>query len=152
MATKTYLLFISITLLILSGSGYAEIYKWVDEDGNTHFSSSPPAQGKADIVQPKINTYTSHKPPTADNTATVQKPTADKKVVMYSAVWCGVCKKAKSYFKANRIPFTEYDIDTSSKGKRDYKQLHGSGVPIILVGAERMDGFSAKRFQNMYGR
>ena len=47
------------------------------------------------------------------------------------------------------IAYKEYDVDKSSKGKRDYKKLNGKGVPIILVGDQRMDGFSAQRLQVM---
>ncbi len=73
-----------------------------------------------------------------------------KKVVMYSAQWCGVCKKARAYFKQQGIPFSEFDIETSSKGKRDFNRLGGKGVPVILVGKGRMNDFSAGSFQKMY--
>ncbi len=144
-------LIITATLLLLSGTAFCQIYKWVDNDGNTHFSSTPPSDGKAETVQPKItNTYSSTNLPESSNTST--RKTMRKMVVMYSAVWCGVCKKAKNYFREKQIPFNEYDIDTSKKGKRDYKRLRGTGVPIILVGKQRMNGFSAGRFESMYGR
>lgn len=42
---------------------------------------------------------------------------------MYCAAWCGICKKANEYFKANNIKYKEYDIDKSSKGKRILKKL-----------------------------
>ncbi len=140
-----------IILLLLSDSTFCQIYKWVDEDGKTHFSSSPPLQGEVETVQPQTtNTYSSPNLPESQDSSV--KPIYNrKKVVMYSAVWCGICKKAKRYFKKNRIPFKEYDIETSAKGKRDYKRLNGSGVPIILVGKQRMNGFSASRFESMYG-
>jgi len=146
----TYILIITVTLILLSGSAFCQIYKWVDEDGKTHFSSTPPTQGEAETVQPNItNTYSSQNLPKASNTN--HKPIKKrKKVVMYSAVWCGVCKTAKKYFRKNNIPFKEYDIDTSAKGRRDYKKLNGSGVPLILVGKQRMSGFSASRFKSMY--
>lgn len=152
MAIKTgTLLVILVTLFILSGTAFGQIYKWVDADGNTHFSSSPPTQGKVETVQPRINTYTSRDLPASDSSKTNSTNRPNKKVVMYSAVWCGVCKQAKSYFRTNGIPFAEYDVETSSKGKADYKRLGGSGVPIILVGEQRMNGFSAATFQSMYG-
>ena len=120
MATRTStILFISIMLLILSGSSFGQIYKWVDEAGRTHFSSSSPQQGKADIVQPKINTYTGRRLPEPDNTNNKPEKKSKRKVTMYSAVWCGVCKTAKSYFKENGVPFEEYDIETSAKRFQD---------------------------------
>ncbi len=151
MVTKTAAtLIITILLLILPGAAYSKIYKWVDETGRTHFSSSPPADGKADIVKPKINTYTSRKLPTTDIGQSKKRKTANKRVVMYSAVWCGICKTARNYFKKKGIAFKEYDIEASSKGRLDYKRLRGTGVPIIFVGKKRINGFDPKLFQSKY--
>ena len=44
-------------------------------------------------------------------TADENEPAQRKNVVMYSSEWCGVCKKAKTYFNANDIPFREYDVE-----------------------------------------
>ena len=72
-------------------------------------------------------------------------------VVMYSAVWCGVCKRARQFFKANKIPFNEYDVETSAKGKKDFARLKGRGVPVILIGKKCMNGFDTARFKQFYG-
>jgi len=48
------------------------------------------------------------------------------------------------------IRFTEYDIEKSSKGKRLYKNLGARGVPVILVGKKRMNGFSEAGFEKIY--
>jgi glutaredoxin len=152
MNTKlAFRLTVIISLFLLSGGSYGQIYKWVDENGNTHFSSRPPARGEAETVEPRMtNTYSSPDTPTTSDKPqkAIRKP---KKVVMYSAVWCGICKKAKNYFQRKGIAFKEYDIETSDKGRRDYKRLNGSGVPLILVGKQRMSGFSASKFERMYG-
>jgi len=152
MATnRATMLIITTLLLILSSGASSKIYKWVDEAGKTHYSSSPPARGKAEIVKPRINTYTSRKLPDSNNGQSRSGKPPRKKVVMYSAVWCGICKTARNYFKKRGIAFKEYDIETSSKGRLDYKRLRGTGVPIILVGKKRINGFNAKSFQSIYG-
>jgi glutaredoxin len=69
---------------------------------------------------------------------------------MYSTSWCGYCKKAAAHFRKKRIAFAEYDIEKTAKGKRDHKRLKGRGVPVILIGKKRMDGFSAKLFDSIY--
>ena len=146
------LICIITTLLMSPGAALGEIYKWVDADGKTHFSSSQPTHTEAETVEPKAtNTYSSPDHPSPSNTGLAKVKKSKKKVVMYSAVWCGVCRKAKNYFKRKGVPFREYDIETSAKGRKDYKKLKGSGVPIILVGKQRMDGFSASSFESMYG-
>ena len=73
-----------------------------------------------------------------------------KRVVMYSASWCGVCKRARKWLTANAIPFKEFDIDQSTQGARDFRQLRGKGVPIILVGKKRLNGFSPAAFEAAY--
>lgn len=130
---------------VVSHSGHAEIFTWKDASGRIHFGDSPPRDRPVEEVVIKPNTYSapaiSEDNPFSGNS---------KKVVMYSATWCGVCKRAKRYFNTNKIPFTEYDIEKSTKGKRDYKKLNGKGVPIILVGKKRMNGFSPATFQSLY--
>jgi glutaredoxin len=69
---------------------------------------------------------------------------------MFSASWCGVCKKARKYFRKNKIRFTEYDIEKSSRGKRLYRDLDATGVPVILVGKQRMNGFTESGFERIY--
>ena len=131
--------------LLISFSTYAEIYVYTDENGKKHFTDKPPKDAEVSIVEIKINSYES------PNIESYSGSLASKdKVVMYSAVWCGYCKKARNYFNENNIAFTEYDVEKSSKGKRDYKNMNGKGVPIILVGKKRLNGFSSSQFEAIY--
>ncbi|MEE9161281.1 MAG: glutaredoxin domain-containing protein [Gammaproteobacteria bacterium] len=138
-------LILLISTLLFSMGASAEILKWTDSDGKVHFGDRPPADAVTSVVKVKINTYES---PNVEAMQDVLNP--KDKVVMYSAEWCGVCKKAKKYFKANNIPYKDYDIDKSSKGKKDFKKLGAKGVPVILVGKKRLNGFSAGSFESIY--
>ncbi len=138
-------LILIISTLLCTISVSAEILKWTDKDGKVHFGDRPPADAVTSVVKVKINTYES---PNVEAMQDVLNP--KDKVVMYSAEWCGVCKKAKKYFKANNIPYKDYDIEKSSKGKKDYKKLGAKGVPVILVGKKRLNGFSAGSFESIY--
>jgi glutaredoxin len=71
-------------------------------------------------------------------------------VILYSASWCGYCRKAREYFKKKGIPFVEIDVEMSTKGREDFARLHGRGVPLILVGDQRLNGFSRYRFDRLY--
>ena len=138
-------LIVLITTLIFTISVSVEILKWTDSDGRVHFGDKPSAGAETSIVEVRINTYES---PNIEALQEILNP--KDKVVMYSAEWCGVCKKAKKYFRANNIPYKDYDIDKSSKGKKDYKKLGAKGVPVILVGKKRLNGFSAATFESIY--
>lgn len=116
----------------------------MDKDGNIQFTDKkPPKNASAETVKLKINTV---KTPSISNNALG----INDKIIMYSATWCGVCKTAKKYFKNQGIPFQEYDVENSAKGRKDFKRLRGRGVPIILIGKQRMDGFDRSYFERLY--
>ncbi|MGH1461128.1 MAG: glutaredoxin domain-containing protein [Neptuniibacter sp.] len=139
--------FVAILLIMLSGNTYSEIYKWVDESGKLHFSDKKPDTSEFSRVDINVNSYTgvtySLPPPSSDS--------APKgKVVMYSTSWCGYCKKARAYFKKNNIAYIEYDIEKDYRAKDRYKKLNATGVPVIIFGDRRMNGFNEKGFERIY--
>jgi glutaredoxin len=133
------------SLLGITVAVQAEIYTWVDAQGKKHFGDKPPMDQAVEKLDVQVNVISNEN----RTSSSLSKPVKNS-VIMYGAAWCGVCKQAKQYFKQNNIPYKEYDIDKSSKGRRDYKKLNGNGVPIILVGNQRMDGFTPGRFQALY--
>ena len=143
-----------IKILLLSLVTFAaagEIYQWKDSEGNVHFGDRPPASAKPKRVEVKINTYQSvEETYSPDWFYKGNKSVGRQQVVMYSAEWCGVCKRAKAYFQQKRIAFSERDIDKSKSARTEFDKLGGKGVPIILVGEKRMNGFNAERFDRMY--
>ena len=128
--------------LVMSLAAHAEIYTWIDDRGRTHFGDRPPAEATAQTLAPRINSI--------DGPAAAPHGAHRPRVLLYSAQWCGVCRKAKRYFGEQGVPYREYDVEKSAKGCRDYAQLRGTGVPIILVGEQRMDGFTQERFEQLY--
>jgi len=123
----------------------AGVYSWTDDSGKVHFGDQPPIDRDVETVTIRVNTY-----PSPSETTGVGLPTASKsKIVLYTTQRCGYCRKAKQFLKQKNISYTEYDIETSSKGKRDFKKLNGRGVPVILVGDQRMNGFSEGRLASM---
>lgn len=146
-------LFLLLALLLPLGVSIADVYKWTDENGRVHFTDAPQSARNPESVDlGHINTYDAPSKIFIDKT--LARPTGVKRkksarVTIYSTTWCGVCVKAKKWFKANKVKFREYDIETSKKGKRDYKKLKGNGVPIIMVGQQRMNGFSPARMRKM---
>ncbi len=131
--------------MLYSYAANGGIYKWVDEQGKVHFTDNPPDDIKTEEVELKINTYSS-----VEIKPLVERLGKKDKVVMYSATWCRMCKKAKQYFQINNIPYVSYDVEKSRIGKMDFKLLHGKSVPVIIVGNKRMNGFTAAKFDRLY--
>ncbi|MCW8882714.1 MAG: DUF4124 domain-containing protein [Sedimenticola sp.] len=128
----------------------AEIYKWTDEQGKVHFSDSKPATRSVEQVELKINSYTHVTYESSPSTFAGAVSKGAKSVIMYSTEWCTYCKKARRFFKAKGIAFTEYDIEKSTAAKRAYDKLGGRGVPVILIDKSRMNGFSEQGFLKLY--
>lgn len=121
----------------------AEVYKWIDERGQVHYTDQPVGiTGNTSAVDLPINTYAA--PQILDSIY------GSSGVVMYSASWCTVCRKARKYFRQIGITFTEYDIERSAKGRREYNKLGARGVPVILVGDKRLNGFTEEAFNKLY--
>ena len=131
--------------MLLNFSCDAEIYKWVDARGKAHFTDKPPAGKKSETIELRINTYTA-----VEIKPLVERLGKKDKVVIYTATWCGVCKKAKRYFRKNNIPYVAYDVEKDKIGKIDFKLLGGESVPVIIIGDRRMNGFTVSWFDRLY--
>lgn len=128
--------------LLLAGAAHADIYKWTDASGQVHFGDNPNSKS-AKVVNVQVNTY-------RNTVSTSPRPPAAKQVVLYSTSWCGYCKQARAYFQQNGISYTDRDIEKDPAAKRAYEQLQGHGVPLIMIGSQRLEGFNPESFAALY--
>jgi glutaredoxin len=70
-------------------------------------------------------------------------------VKMYATSWCPYCAKARAYFARRNIAYVEVDIEKSREGRAEYDRLGARGIPVILVGPQRMNGFSEARLSQL---
>ncbi len=140
--THRFCVLILVLSAIVSSAASGQVYRYVDDNGRVVYASvKPPGIEKADKVNIRHNSVSS---------PAINDEVVAKDVVIYSTTWCGICKRAKAYFEEQGIAYDEFDIEKGAKGKRDYARMRGRGVPIILVGDQRMDGFDQARFQRLY--
>lgn len=69
---------LALSLLLFSTAGQAELYKWVDEEGNTHYSDSPTTSKAKPFTPPGITTTPAVKVPPQAPKAVVPQPAAFK--------------------------------------------------------------------------
>ena len=145
--------FIFCAISLFAVNSHADIFRWVDEQGRIHFTDKPPPQAESQSVRLRINSFTSPSiEPFQFDESLISKRVVTPDVIMYSTSWCGYCKQARRYFNQKQIAFTEYDVEKTDKGKQDFKRLGGKGVPVILVGDQRLNGFSKRAFEQIYQR
>jgi glutaredoxin len=142
---KALCMVVAALLAIVAGSAWPQtIYRWVDGDGRVRYTNEKPPDGvKASPLQSRISSY-------AGTPTVVGKPPPlaaggrgqPAEVKMYATDWCGYCKKARDFMAKNGVRYTELDIEKSPAARAEYDRLGGRGVPVILVGAQRMNGYS----------
>ena len=141
-----------LLLIALAAAGTAAaqtIYRWTDAQGRVHFGSEPPAGLKAGAVQARVNSYQA---PAKVESVPAQAAAPAAPVVMYATSWCPWCAKARAYFGQKGIAYTEYDVEKSPSANAEFKRLGGRGVPLIVVGREKMSGFSEEGFDALLAR
>ena len=120
-------------------------------------SQSPAARGSAEFVQifdlrraGADGRYPGRFVPRAGLEAALAAANVTPKqarVIMYSASWCGVCRKASAFMNENGIAFVEKDIEKDKKAGREYAEKlkrvgkTSAGVPVFDVGGQILTGF-----------
>lgn len=73
-------------------------------------------------------------------------------IIVYRRAGCPYCIKAEAYLKKNNISHELRDIEQNPAFRREYTNLGGRGVPLILIGDEShiMNGWNEANFQKRY--
>ena len=65
----------------------------------------------------------------------------------------GIGKYAKKYFKENRIPFKEINVERDASAARDIARKTGqTGVPVIKIGSKWIVGFDKPAIERELAR
>lgn len=136
-----------LLLLSLLGSAGAEgVYRWVDKDGVTHFGDRPEASWAE-----RMNVDPLAKSGSVGASSEALQGDQQPMIIMYSAEWCGVCKKAKAYFSKHNVNYSDYDVEKSPRGISFYSKLQHKSVPQFMINGRRVAGFTKSNFDNTLG-
>jgi len=73
-------------------------------------------------------------------------------VKIYSTPTCPWCKKAKEFFKANKVAFTDIDVSKDQKAAQEMVKISGqTGVPVIDVDGKILVGFDEGKLKSALG-
>ncbi|MBC7684638.1 MAG: glutaredoxin family protein [Bdellovibrionales bacterium] len=135
---------LGLALLLGAGSASAQLFKWVDANGKTHFSDQPPPQGaKPAVLKGSVGNSTAGMP-YALATAVRNYP-----VTLYTTGSCGACDSGRSYLKKRGIPFTELTVGTAEDEAR-LRAAGGDGsMPYLIVGRSKAAGFAEGSWETM---
>jgi glutaredoxin len=131
-----------LLLLSVSLPGFAQMYRWKDQDGNLVISTNPPPPGvkweakTTGLPSPEAPKIMENGPiKRGTQEVTLTRANRDIKVTMYMTTWCPVCKKARDYLKSLGVNLLEYDIEKDPDRKKEWSRMSGDsrGVPAIDI-------------------
>jgi glutaredoxin len=143
---------LSFVALMATTSGDADtIYKSVGPDGKVIYSDRPAAGGRlqktleyrdlpASPLPESVRRYREELEAGVDERLSGQASDGST-ARLFTATWCGYCRKARRHLAGRGIAFRELDIE-SPDGMRAYTSVGGSGVPVLIWKDQRIDGYS----------
>lgn len=140
------LITIACAVALLAGTAFAQtsVYKWVDKQGKTHFSDTPPPPDATSSVQKNMGGgYVDQDYPYAVAQAMKRNP-----VTLYVAPSCGeACASARELLSKRGVPFSERDAQTNANAQEALKKLIGGlEVPVLVVGSSTFKGYEESQW------
>lgn len=130
----------ALLLMLLTASvAQAQMYKWKDDKGVTHFTDTPPPATAKKAEMKNYNTSgTGGVELPADLAAVVRA----RPVVLYTTANCGSgCDMARSLLATRGIPYREKTVSTGEDSAALQKAGGDGSVPFLLIGRARQTGF-----------
>jgi glutaredoxin len=136
--TSLFLPLAAAFLLLCAGSASAQMFKWVDEKGVTHFSDTPPPDKKGKTVNVKSFSGTEGGTPLPYELA---QSARNHPVTLYTSTSCAPCDAGRTLLQKRGIPFSEKTVSTPE----DLAKLQAVGgsatLPLLMVGPVKLPGF-----------
>jgi len=85
----------------------------------------------------------------------IETPESAVRVVLYTAPWCGFCKKAAAHLRSRGVPFEERDIDSDRSAAVDLSRklrqagLSGGGIPVLDIAGTIVIGFKKAQIDRL---
>ncbi len=142
---KAALVLMAIGMAVASAStGATQLYQWKDAQGRMVYSDQQPPPSVRNAQQK------SFKGSVIDGNESYAAKSAREKfpITLYASA-CGVpCDLARQLLSDRGVPYSSKDPQASPEAQADLKKLTGNlSVPVLIIGADRIDGFEAGQWQ-----
>jgi glutaredoxin len=134
-----YKYLVGAALLLLAGAATAQVFKWVDAKGVTHFGDQPPPEQK----NVQVKNFNASGGAAVDLPYELAEAVRAAPVTIYTTTNCPACDQARAMLQARGIPYTERSVTTAE----DVERLRAAGgndqLPFLTVGQRKLVGFEA---------
>ncbi|MGD8909814.1 MAG: glutaredoxin family protein [Chromatiales bacterium] len=70
------------------------------------------------------------------------------RVVIYTTLRCPHCLHLKRWLKKNGIPFLDFNVGKPGKMQKQFFELGGQSVPMIVIGDQHYVGFNPSQLKS----
>jgi glutaredoxin len=139
-------------------NGKRVFYQWTDERGSVRFARSleevPPAwrdeagqvEVDASAFQPQPaqkRTPPAREPAFRSSAAQPERRRDWHEVTIYTAPWCGWCRKTLAFLDARGVEYVNKDIEADEEWAEELREKSGSGsVPFVEIDGEPVRGYN----------
>ena len=129
-----------LMLLLAAGAASAQVYKWVDAKGVTHYSDQPPPPTTPAKTRVEVKSFGGGSS-IADLPPELAEVVRNRPVTLYTTDQCEGCNQARTMLLARGVPFTEKTV-TSAADQAVLKKAGSNGqLPLLLVGRSKQIGY-----------
>ncbi len=132
-----------LTALLLCAAAFAasaQMYRWTDDKGRVHFSSTPPPAG-AKGVQKKGAEPAAGAGSSAALPFSVQQAQKNFPVTLYTTPGCEGCDAARKLLNGRGLPFKEVSVTEDAQIEELKAAAGANSVPTMIVGRTVQKGF-----------
>jgi len=153
---------VAATLVLLGGDAGAGdgYWRYTDAGGIVHFVDSlervpVDRRGQAKRVggatdAPRLNRIESAPRPERRPFSDVPAALAPSRVVVYSAPWCGWCRKTLAWLDTRGVAYENRDIDADPAFKQELREKTGrTAIPVVQIGDALVPGYSPERWEEL---
>jgi glutaredoxin len=137
--------YLGLALLLCAGTASAQMYKWVDANGKTHFTDQPPP-ASAKPAQIKASTGSAG---AAGLPYALAQAARNYPVTLYTTASCSGCDQGRTLLKARGIPFSEKTVTTREDEQKLKEAAGNTNLPVLIVGSAKANGFHADTWTSM---
>lgn len=127
-----------IALALCMAGAHAQVYKWKDAKGVTHYGDTAPRHARAvQLAQPAEPARPDALP------YEVARAARSSPVTLYTTAGCGACDAGRSLLRERGIPFAEKTVSSAADQQRLQEAGSDGKLPLLVVGRDKLVGFEA---------
>jgi glutaredoxin len=139
-----------IVLAVSCASASAQMYRWVDKEGKTHYTQTPPPPDARSVEKKDLGAGAaagSGSMQYGELPYATQNAARNYPVTLYTTADCGaLCDSARALLVQRAVPFKEISVKTQKDVEGLKAASGGTQVPVLIVGGQKHTGFAEEAY------